>query len=766
VGDDPAIRWELASPSGILIDHAADAWHSGHVTHILELPDADSLLVATETGGVWSVTGGLPAIPYSEKWEDPDSKCLAFGPDGPRHVFAGCSPSYPPPEVDVVPTIMETNAAADIPLLEWMPVDPPLPADAGGINAMVVIPHLRRIVVACRASDEKPGGGVYWSTIPDSSFGPNPAPRAPYVWHRAVVVDGPRNGFNDLAVASTNGAIDRDQLENQAELVLVAAGMSNGLYFGQWEADQLVLRRARQVAPDDVTVTLFDDASASSVDSCKARPNVVYSACARMDGTLMQVVRSDDGGRTWKMCGTQVPDAAPGALLPNAGAQGVNWNNCVGVDPQDPSIVALGWQHAGPILSLDGGENWHLPDSAHLHADVHCVLFSRKPAPPTRTVFVGSDGGVASMTLNIVDGIASGHWQPDARSDYNRNLPTLQCYCGIFRQVYGSLDGSARRPGLVAAGLQDNGNVWAHLDQSDPWEKIDGGDGGWNAFLSDGSLVHNTKGEAVKITAFPTANQADTFIVPGELVGPYGEPVVQPSYRNAAGHLLAAAGATGGKVFGLWINDDPDSTYYWEPLVSLPDDAIVGALCSYDGKTVYAGTHNDGRMFAIDVAQKSWAPQPVLLPKPSPNVEMRGGSFIRIVAFDPAGVFALLDGARARPIDPMFPPPAGTVLSAQSYVVRLDGAKWTPPAAQGLPGRQMYGAVAVTAEHSRVPRGLLVCTDEAVYVSRDEGESWQRASGGLPRRPHCADMRFVPDGKGHGKIYLGTYGRSVWRASI
>jgi hypothetical protein len=74
--------------------------------------------------------------------------------------------------------------------------------------------------------------------------------------------------------------------------------------------------------------------------------------------------------------------------------------------------------------------------------------------------------------------------------------------------------------------------------------------------------------------------------------------------------------------------------------------------------------------------------------------------------------------------------------------------------------------VAIAAPHTRIKHGLMVATDDAVYLSRNDGQTWQRASSGLPRRPHCGDLRFVIDSLGGANIYLGTFGRSVWIASL
>jgi hypothetical protein len=101
-----------------------------------------------------------------------------------------------------------------------------------------------------------------------------------------------------------------------------------------------------------------------------------------------------------------------------------------------------------------------------------------------------------------------------------------------------------------------------------------------------------------------------------------------------------------------------------------------------------------------------------------------------------------------------------------NYVLRLDGKQWVPTLGTGLPGDLICGLEAVRVPSAQLPRALFVATDDRVYISRDDGENWQGASGGLPRRPHCADLRFVADDGGGENLYLSTYGRSIWVAQL
>src|SRR5437879_256312 len=124
MADDPTVRWQLAVPFGIEIDPKSDAWSSGHVNDIFEFPDLNGIVVATETGGVWLIDQDGGAIPLSSTWDNPDVRCLAPGPDGQRHMFAGCTVAYDSKEkrtykaeTGSAPVIMESDASALAPML-------------------------------------------------------------------------------------------------------------------------------------------------------------------------------------------------------------------------------------------------------------------------------------------------------------------------------------------------------------------------------------------------------------------------------------------------------------------------------------------------------------------------------------------------------------------------------------------------------------------------------------------------------------------------
>ena|GEM_PF-3575512 len=97
-------------------------------------------------------------------------------------------------------------------------------------------------------------------------------------------------------------------------------------------------------------------------------------------------------------------------------------------------------------------------------------------------------------------------------------------------------------------------------------------------------------------------------------------------------------------------------------------------------------------------------------------------------------------------------------------VLRLQGLKWVVPASIGLP----IDAVFYGLDGFLRPDGwpvVFVCTDDRVYLSEDAGEHGASCEAGLPRSPHCADLRVGRFGDTPGLI-LGTFGWSLWHADL
>ena len=767
MANDPTVQWALANPLGILISEAADAWQSGHVNDVLNLANG-ALLAASETGGVWLINENGTTLPLSDDWQNPDINCLAQGPDGEHHIFAGGTNGL----------IRETNLGEALPLLAWQEVTNPLPSEAGDVKRLLVIPRLRRLIAACK-------GGLYWSVIPATApkrgclmpFGKQP-PRAPYNWKRAIM-DGAssKQGYWDAAIGSTGKNQNRIALEDRRVITIVAGSfLSGGLFVGQWhDTDDLVLRPATVHNPDgtDATALFALMGGTCAVSSCETSPSVVYATCSfrAATGRLFRVLRSGDGGQTWGI-GKGFVSNLEDDLWNVAGEQGRDWNNCIAASPTFTNLVALGW--GAVFISADSGESWNqVQDDNHLHADIHSVRFAPEGADWAKDLYVGSDGGVARIDMDqYLKGAPA-----FSQSNYNRFLPTLQCYSTLIRQFWGTLAASPAVTDLIATGSQDNSNLYCVASSAapTPWTNMDGGDGGWTAFLNGGELLHNVMGEPVTISSFDASGRpvasAPIWInqpvgLPSEMKGPVGERVKNPTFQNELGKsLVAVASPNNHQVFGLFADDASALLYHWGFLGAIPEGETITALGSFSGRTIHLGTY--GKMYALDTKSGKVTELTVAVIPKDPSAKLVMGSINRIVYFSESEAFASLNGVSETV--QIFSPSTGfsSMVTTSYYVLRLAQSTWTITSGNGLPNEAMYGLEAVQLPSSRFSRALFVSLNRGVYISREEGNAWEEASLNLPRMPHGGDLRFVsfattPDAF----LYLGTFGRSVWRAKL
>lgn len=180
MSEDPNVVWLQTDPAGILYkaapDPAQDAWHAGHVNDVIALDDG-GILIATDSGGVWSVAANGTTLPLTDNQDNPDTTCLSFGPFGPRHIYAGTRHDL----WGAADSLYETDPTAIEPLRSWRSV--PLPSGVGTIYRVGVLKASRRIALAC-------DGGVYWSPIP--------SPGGPYNWKQVFGI--PAVSYRGLAV--------------------------------------------------------------------------------------------------------------------------------------------------------------------------------------------------------------------------------------------------------------------------------------------------------------------------------------------------------------------------------------------------------------------------------------------------------------------------------------------------------------------------------------------------------------------------------------
>jgi hypothetical protein len=185
----------------------------------------------------------------------------------------------------------------------------------------------------------------------------------------------------------------------------------------------------------------------------------------------------------------------------------------------------------------------------------------------------------------------------------------------------------------------------------------------------------------------------------------------------------------------------------WQSLGLLPSEGRVRALASLQGDSIWIGTA-EGRIFAM--GSKSGSAIEFATPRNS-----QPGGVDRFLIVSEELAYAVYNTT------------AGAGLILQSNLLNWDPLGSNSGVAKGVGLPTNEGSLyAMAIDRDARPPALFAATDNRVYVSRDEADTWQLATSGLPKRPHCADLR-VDRGDGHNRfLYMSTFGRSVWRAAL
>ena len=155
-----ALSWRLANSAAIMAtSESGSAWHAGHVADALFVPGR-RIIAGAPTGGVWSLRGDGDARCLTDDWDDPDVKAMAYGPDGPRHVF-----------VATTSAVWESRRVPDG---GWTRHSMP----ANGVHSLELLASSRRLIAAGE-------GGVWWAEVPESLL------QGPFCGIRRASLTGP-----------------------------------------------------------------------------------------------------------------------------------------------------------------------------------------------------------------------------------------------------------------------------------------------------------------------------------------------------------------------------------------------------------------------------------------------------------------------------------------------------------------------------------------------------------------------------------------------
>ncbi len=788
MNDDLSIKWTLANPLSIQTDDTGNAWNSGAARDIAAMSE-DKVLVATDTGSIWMAGRDGSSFPVADDVESPDFWCITAGLYGDDHFYAGGAKLY------------ETNISKTLPLLNWReipvtwqeapPHSNPYTVSPSAIYRIAILREDKRMVLATT-------DGVVWADIPDPPSRPSGCllcgiskgtPPGTYTWKKAQGLDDVTMGFLGLAV----GAAARGEIERS--ISVASWGYLNGkvlepmqFYRGVWEGGELVMKKANMNKVEGIDNSL---ARATTMTSCDAHPERMY-AISSDDGVGAPAMfwMSSDDGKNWTPSMPTLNHPKDKTFIEVCGQFGNSQRPCNGIaaSRQKQDTVIVVWRKGALLVSEDAGETFRLTDtdeSPHIHGDVHAVYFDPTDFAGER-VFIAHDGGI-SMFPEL------GRDASKVESFYNRQLATLQFQTAPSRMFYGGGGANPVDNGAMIGGLQDSGVVTSSIQPLiEPWRITDGGDGFQTTFLSQGAALWNNNDEThppgigivrhsfwgpthrlVVPTYIPVWKDDPQMPFPGGLPQFPGETVVfasvhAPGWSNREGENMYAVAAKRSSIYGLFYTE-MGTQPRWEFLAHFPlndnltEDQIknknwepwaISAVASLDGGTIYVGT-NGGRLIVFEQATR--LAREITVPLRTNPWGDTNSVVNRIVVANNKLAFATYNiGRSSRP---------GASYSGvkEGYVLRI-----LPPHAEvlkALPVDGYYG-IEVAREPEHVV--LYAATDSDVYVSRDDneslGDSWLRASQGLPKRPHCGDLSYVEQPNGERWLYLSTFGRSFWRA--
>jgi WD40 repeat protein len=580
----------------------------------------------------------------------------------------------------------------------------PCHAGMGSIRGLTFLEGPRVLVAATEQ-------GLWWTSVPL-----NPQSTSLYKWQRSTeglsveefsCISPIKDGLSVAAAGVTRRG------------VVLPTVVENGIFCGSWTGNDFTF--SKSTMPKSVQI------NECRITCCAGNRTTAYAVTTDNNNEgIGAVLRSETGGATWEL-----------ATIPAGHGGAGSYNMCIAAHPSDRQVVVLGWQ-IGVFVSTNRGDGWDLRRAPH--KDQHALTFSER-APGEFSLFVASDGGLAlSSDLGI-------SW--DTR--YNKHLLNIEIYAPNYARPTGfettPFDASNEIQGLIACATQDNGNLWCPLDDLSadtfpPWDafrRADGGDGATSLLLADQTGLWVIA--AISGTDYPRSSQfkstAPRFFEAGSQVVPVSgsssslqNPLALARSRIAGlernGEQLLAVAGKKRQLYGLWRAPGQLGTFALVGEIA----ADVASVATYDGTQVLAGS-KDGRIFLCDTKGGTVVQQPT-----DSNAT---DAITRILWATPDIRFAINGNGR---------------------VIRWDGTQWEI-LAKG-PSRSVYALEFVPDFAGGVLFASTIC---GVLGSQDRGETWFRASDGLPRCSFGTNLRLARS-RGRNYLYLSTYGWGVFRADV
>lgn len=464
----------------------------------------------------------------------------------------------------------------------------------------------------------------------------------------------------------------------------------------------------------------------------RSNPEIVY---ALVEAQKSALIRSDDGGRTWRSVNEEPRTASRPFYYAD-----------IRVDPTWPNRI----YNLGSRLSVsnDGGKTFSpVPGARQIHGDYHALWIH--PRDPEHLI-AGEDGGL---------GISHDRGET---FQFVANLPLGQYYhinvdMDVPYHVYGGLqdNGSWRGPSSV---WEEGGNIRNHQ-----WQRLSGGDGfdvvpdpedslhGYS--MSQGGFLVRWNLRSGEVRGIkPPEKDPDNDRLRFNWNAGIAQDPFEPGtiyYGSQYLHKSTDRGASWTVISSDLTTDNPEWQKQAESGGLTPD--VTGAEnfttilaispSPVQQGVIWVGT-DDGRVHVTRDGGKTWE---------SVEKNLRGVPantwvpHIRASKFDAASVFIVLDNHRRDDDKP--------------YAFRTDdwGKTWQSLVDQR---RGEIHGYALAIDQDPVDRDLLFLgTEHGVFVSNDAGRSWMKWRHGLPATVSAMDLVVHP--RDH-DLVVATHGRAIY----
>lgn len=477
-------------------------------------------------------------------------------------------------------------------------------------------------------------------------------------------------------------------------------------------------------------------------------------------GRLVNVFRSTDGGDTWS------PRIAPGneaygVLLSNTPfaiactveqdflSQGW-YDNMLAIDPLNEDRVFVGGIDI--FRSNDGGANFELisywyfnrGDPWYVHADQHTLVFDPGfNGFSNQRVYVGNDGGVfrsdniraagATDFCPFTEGdepLLRGFGLPAVNwVELNNGYAVTQYYHGAV----GTHDD------VYVGGAQDNGTSKVDsIGDINGWQRVFGGDGGYCAVNHQNNdiIYAETQNFPTMIVSYDGGQNWESATngitdTDGSFINPFAMDPTDPLVLWTGGQRI-------------WRTTDGAANWSLVSIDFLPAGRVSAiASAPSDPSRVYVGYDNG----YIATTGSGLNPTPLWTLRGQANGLPTDAAYISSVAVDPT--------------DPLTAYMTTSTFNVDHVYKTTDGGQnWTPIdgiAQESIPDIPVHWIAVRPCD----PQTLYVGTEVGVFVSEDQGGSWNPANLGFPMTV-VETLAFQNDDR----LVAFTHGRGAFLAQL